>query len=132
MEGVIYPELSYRIVGCAYTVYNELGSGYLEKYYQRALKLEFDKQNLNYQEQVPLKLTYNSQSIGRYIADFVIENQILVELKRTNQIFPSHQKQVLNYLQALNLRLGLLIYFTNSNVKYARIINFHLKNQHSH
>lgn len=126
MEGVIYPGLSYKIIACSFAIYNELGSGYVEKYYERALKLEFDKQKISYQEQIPIKLTYNGQPIGKYIVDFVVEGKILVELKRTNQIFPSHQKQVLNYLQALNLKLGLLIYFTNSNVKYSRIINFHL------
>lgn len=126
MEELIYPELSYKIVGCSYSVYNELGSGYIEKYYERALKLEFNKQGIKYQNQIPIKLTYNNKSIGKYIVDFVVENKVLVELKRTNRIFPSHQKQVLNYLQTLNLKLGLLIYFTNNDVKYSRIVNFYL------
>ncbi|MEK7125571.1 MAG: GxxExxY protein [Patescibacteria group bacterium] len=127
MEGVIYPELSYKIIACAFAIYNQLGSGYAEKYYERALRLEFDKQKINYKEQLPVKLTYDGQMIGKYIVDFVVDDKILVELKRTNQIYPSHQKQVLNYLQTLDLKLGLLIYFTNSSVKYSRIINFHLQ-----
>jgi len=127
MEGkILYQELSYQIIGCAYNVYNQIGSGYVEKYYERALRLEFDKQKIQYKEQVPINLNYDNQSIGKYIVDFIVGDKILVELKRANRLFPSHKKQVLNYLQSLNLKLGLLIYFTNTNVEYARVVNFYM------
>jgi len=81
---LIYPELSYKIIGCAFDVYNSLGSGHHEKYYQRALAETFFGQNFNFSQQVDFPLKYKEKIIGRNFLDFLVDNKIVVEIKRGN------------------------------------------------
>lgn len=120
---LIYPELSYKIVGAFFDVHNALGGGLQEKYYQRALEEAFKKNNLNYQSQFLVQLTYNGKNIGRYFADFLVDDKIIVELKVGDKFYPKDINQVSAYLKATNKKLGILVNFGKKLVKYTRIVN---------
>lgn len=122
-EDLLYPELSFILVGCAFEVHNELGSGHQEKYYQRAYSVLLTKKNIAFKEQAYSPLIFQSKVIGRNYIDFLVEEKIVVELKKGNRFSKSHIDQVLNYLKIKNLNLAILINFTNEQVIYKRIIN---------
>lgn len=88
--------LSNKIIGCAYTVSNSLGVGFLEKVYENALAIELRKANLKVEQQFPIQVTYDNIPVGDYFADLVVENSILVELKTVNKINDLHQAQCIN------------------------------------
>ena len=123
MARLIHPELSYRIMGIIFKVYNDLGYGYQEKYYQRAVALEFDKEKIRYIREKEVKLTYNDKNIGKYFLDFIVNDRIVLELKIANYFHSRDIKQILGYLKATGLQLGILIIFTSKGIKYKRIIN---------
>jgi len=122
-KEIIFPELSYKIIGASFKVFNELGWGLPEKDYQKALIKEFDGLGLNFQKEVYIPLKYKALNISRYFADFIIDNKILVEIKVVPKLGYVHVKQVLVYLRAANLKLGILIYFTKEGIKYRRVLN---------
>lgn len=120
---LVYPDLSYKIIGIAFKVFNNLGYGHQEKYFQRAIALEFDKAGIKYEKEKEIKLNYNNQCIGKYFLDFLIENKIILELKVVPKFKHIHLKRTLEYLDATKTKLAILIYFTRDGVKYRRIIN---------
>ncbi|PIR92548.1 GxxExxY protein [Candidatus Falkowbacteria bacterium CG10_big_fil_rev_8_21_14_0_10_44_15] len=120
---IVYPELSYLIVGCLYETYNELGGGYQEKHYQKALAKNFINHNINFISQAPYLIKFKGEIIGKYYTDFIIENRVVLEIKKGNYFVRSNIKQVLNYLQATDKKLGILANFTNNGIKYIRILN---------
>jgi GxxExxY protein len=120
---VIYKELSYKIVGIMFSVYNELGYGYPENTYCRAIKKEFGINNLVYKEQVYYRLTYKGEMIGRYFLDFLVDNKIVVEIKKGDYFSKKNIEQVKAYLKVTNLKLAVLVNFTSSGVKFLRILN---------
>jgi GxxExxY protein len=122
-KDLLYPELSYEIVGSAFDVYNELGSGHHEKYYEKALAEAFVAKKLNFRRQVSFPITYKSKIIGRKILDFLVEEKIIVEIKKGNRFSKIHIDQVLEYLRMNNLRLAILINFSSEGVVFKRIIN---------
>ena len=115
-------ELTEKIIGCAYTVSNTLGAGFLEKVYENALAIELKNNQLSYQQQHPIKVTYNGNIVGEYICDLIIESKVIVELKASKDIDASHIAQCLNYLKATNIRLGLIINFGKPRVEIKRVI----------
>jgi GxxExxY protein len=121
--GIIYPKLSYKIIGIAFRVFNEIGFGMNERYYQKAFAKELEKEKLFYEKEKIVKLNYKQQNIGNYFLDFVIENKIIVELKVKPKFGYVHIRQVLSYLKATGYKLAILIYFTRDGVKYKRIVN---------
>jgi GxxExxY protein len=123
MVRLIYPELSYKIIGIIFEVYNELGGGYQEKYYQRAVSLGLKRKMIKYKEQVSVALRFAGERIGRYFIDFIVDDKIVLELKVGNCFYPRDVKQVLAYLKAYKLKLGILVLFTRSGIRYKRIIN---------
>ena len=123
MDKLLYSDLSYLINGVVFETYNELGFGYQEKYYYRAIKNRLVEKGLKVQEQLVAPLVSAGKSIGRYYLDFLIDNKIVLELKVANQVYPKHLKQVLGYLKANNLKLGILAVFTKDGVIIKRIIN---------
>ena len=123
MTELYYSELSYKIVGLIYKVYNDLGYGYQEKYYQRALAAEFKANKVLYKKEIPYKINYKNKNIGKYKLDFLVENSIALEIKVANNFYPKHFKQVLGYLRAMGLKLGLLAIFKKDGVEIKRIIN---------
>ena len=122
-KDLIYPELSYKIVGCAFSLYNEIGAGRLEKIYQKGLATAFKQEGLKFVEQIGCDVLYKGEKIGRGYLDFLVENKVVVELKRGNYFSPADFRQVHEYLRSNNLRLGLLIRFTPDKVLVRRILN---------
>ncbi len=115
-------ELSYRIRGCVYEVYRELGAGFLEKIYEAALLIELRAAGLNAEAQTPIRVHYKGREIGTFAADILVENKILLELKAVSTLRPEHEAQILHYLKATNLKLGLLINFTAPRAEIKRIV----------
>jgi len=122
MADLVYKELSYKTVGILFKVYNELGGGYQEKYYQRAVALEFKKLGVDFKEQVPVNLSYNGKNIGKYYLDFVIENKIVLEIKAIPRFYTRDIKQILAYLKRTGLTLGILASFSKGELKFKRIL----------
>ena len=112
-----------KIIGCAYTVSNALGAGFLEKVYENALAHELRKAGLKVQQQHPIQVSYDGIVVGDYVADLFIEDCILVELKAVKALDETHQAQCLNYLKATSLRLCLLINFGKRRVEIKRFVS---------
>lgn len=123
--NLIEPELSYKIVGCAFDVYNSIGSGLRELHYQRALSESMRRRGLQFIEQFPVDLYFKDSKIGKYYLDFLVDGKIVVEIKRGDYFAKTNIEQALGYLKSLNLRLGLLINFTSTGVRYKRIVNLY-------
>lgn len=115
-------ELTQKIIGCAYTVSNSLGSGFLEKVYENALAIELRKNKLSYQQQSPVTVRYDGIIVGEYVSDLVVESKVLIELKACKAIDDTHVAQCLNYLKATSLQLGLIINFGRSKIEIRRLV----------
>ena len=122
-DDLIFPEASYKILGALFGVWTEIGSGHKEKIYQKASAMAFQNAGLKVQEQVPVKVLYNSKPVGLYYLDFLLEDMIIVELKVRSFFSKKDIEQIHSYLKALNLKLGILAFFSPSGVKYKRILN---------
>jgi len=123
-NDLLYPELSYVIVGCAFDVYNELGAGHHEKVYQRALAQIFTEKGLKYNEQTYFPLKYHEKIIGKCYLDFLINEAIVVEIKKGNNFSKRNIEQVLEYMKTSKLKLAILINFGTDAVSFKRIVNF--------
>ncbi len=106
--------LTKTIIGCAFKVHNTLGAGYLEKVYENALRIELVKQELEVKQQEPIKVYYEEEIVGDFIADLWIENKVIVELKAVQTLNKAHEVQLVNYLTATGVDIGLLINFGSS------------------
>lgn len=106
-------ELTYTIIGCAYKVHGELGSGFLEKVYENALRIELEAAGLMAEQQVPLQVRYQDQVVGEYFADLLVEERVVLELKAVDTLAVEHEVQLVNYLNATGLNTGLLINFAS-------------------
>ena len=116
-------QLSELIIGCAYTVANTLGAGFLEKVYENAFAHELRKQGLEVAQQSGITVYYDGIVAGEYIADLLVENEILVELKAVKSLDNVHMAQCLNYLKATRLQVCLLINFGTPHIEVKRIVN---------
>jgi GxxExxY protein len=121
-EKLLYKELSYKIVGLAMTVHSELGYGFLERVYENALMVLFEENQISAQQQVPVKVQFHSRIVGDYVADIVVEDCIILELKAADRIAEIHKAQTLNYLKATQFRLGLLLNFGKHKLEHERLI----------
>ena len=115
-EEYRYKEITEKIIGAAYTVHNELGYGFLEKVYKNALIIEIRSAGLIVESEVPVKVYYHKQIIGEYYSDIIVEKKIIIEVKAVKNVIPIHEVQLLNYLKATGLIIGLLINFGYSVV----------------
>jgi GxxExxY protein len=106
-----HEELTERIIGAFYTVYHDLGHGFLESIYQKAFTVILKEQGFAFQEQVPILIAYHGVDLGEFRADLVVESIVLVELKAVQMLESAHEKQVLNYLRATRIEVGLLCNF---------------------
>ncbi|OGD66210.1 hypothetical protein A3F08_03155 [Candidatus Berkelbacteria bacterium RIFCSPHIGHO2_12_FULL_36_9] len=122
-EDLIYPELSYGIVGILFDVYNEVGFGHKEKYYQNAIRVALKNTKFRFKEQVYSPLEYKEERIGKYFLDFLIEEKIILEIKVGSLFRRQNIDQVYAYLKANNLKLGIIANFTRTGVSYKRIVN---------
>ena len=107
-------DLTKKIIGCAFTVYNTLGAGFLEKVYEQALILELKASGLSVRSQEPLSVKYRDQIIGEYFADLIVEDQVICELKAVDVLKKAHEVQLVNYLVATWIDVGVLIKFGDS------------------
>jgi GxxExxY protein len=110
-RGLLYPELSYAIVGAVIEVHKHVGPGQLEALYQRALELELRRRAIAFRAQVPIAMTFKGDPIGTYFADVIVDDSVILELKAVDRLAAVHTAQLLSYLNATKLRLGLLINF---------------------
>ena len=122
-NDLLYPDLSYKIIGVLFEVFNKLGPGYLEKYYQRAVATGLKEVDLKFQEQLYAPLVFKGVKIGKCFFDFLVEDKIVLELKTGGRFSKKDIEQLFSYLKVKNLQLGLLVNFTNQGVKFKRIIN---------
>jgi GxxExxY protein len=102
------------IIGCAFDVHNKLGSGFLEKVYENALRIELLKKGLKVKQQEPIKVWYDNQVVGEYNVDLLVEDRIIVELKAVQSLTREHEVQLVNYLTATKIDTGLLLNFGSS------------------
>ena len=112
-----------KIIGCAYKVSNTLGAGFLEKVYENALVYELQRQGLSVQQQYSIKIYYDNNVVGDYVADLVVEGSVLVELKAARVLDDIHTAQCLNYLKATGIHICLLINFGSPKIVIKRIIH---------
>lgn len=120
---LIYPELSYIIVGCLYEVWNELGPGHSERTYQKATAVMFAKKNLGFVEQLPAPVYFKEERLNNRFLDFLVEDKIVVELKKNESFSIGNIRQINDYLIGKKLSLGILANFTFRGVKTKRVIN---------
>jgi len=123
VDKVVYKELSYKIIRILFDVYNNFGYGYQEKYYQKALEVEFQKMGIKYKSQCPYRIRYKGKILGRYFIDFIIDDKIVLEIKRGNHFNKRDFDQVIGYLKASGLRSGVLAIFTPGGLRFKRVLN---------
>jgi GxxExxY protein len=122
-DDLLYPELSYKIIGCSFDVYNDLGAGHAEQYYERALAEAFSGKQIKFARQVYYPLKYKEKIIGKNFLDFLVEDKIIVEIKKGDRYSKRHIDQVLAYLRVTETKLAILINFGQDGVTFKRIIN---------
>jgi GxxExxY protein len=122
---VVYPEqiLTGKILECAFNVHNALGAGFLERVYSNALAIEMRTANLACVRHAPLEIKYKGAVVGDYTADMVVESRALLELKACASLDPSHSAQIMNYLRASGIKVGLLLNFGRPRLEYRRFVN---------
>jgi GxxExxY protein len=108
---MLHEELTKQIIGAFYKVYNTLGYGFLEKVYERALCIELKKSGFEVISQNPIKVYYEGENVGDYFADITVNNSIIIELKAAEALAKEHENQLINYLKATNMEIGLLLNF---------------------
>lgn len=118
-----YEELTHKIIGCAMKVHSTLGNGFQEVIYQRALAVEFEKQGIAFQREMEMEIFYEGINIGKRRVDFFVEYNIMVELKALIKLEEVHLAQAMNYCQAYNLPIGLLINFGSKSLEFKRVYN---------
>lgn len=121
-EKILYRDLSYKIVGLAMQAHTELGYGFLEKVYENALMVLFAENHIFAQQQLPIRVQFHGHIVGEYIADILIENSIILELKAADRLAEVHKAQTLNYLKATGFRLAILLNFGKQKLEYERLV----------
>ena len=109
-----HSELTGKIIECAYKVHNTLGFGFLETVYQNSLLIELAKSALKAEKEKPIKVRYENQIVGDYITDIIVEEKVILELKAVKELHAAHEVQLVNYLKATGIEVGLLINFGES------------------
>ena len=115
-----YEEITHKIISCAYKVFNQLGFGFLESVYRKAMAIELTKSGLQVEEEKSMKVYYDSEVVGNFSADLFVEDTVVVELKSVQNMVKDHEVQLVNYLRALKKEIGLLINFGPSGVEVKR------------
>ena len=117
--------LSRRVIGCALEVSNTLGPGFFEKIYEKALCIEFEKNGIYFQSQKPVNIIYKGSLVGEYITDIIVEDKLLLELKAVSALCSEHEAQLMNYLKASGLSVGLLLNFGKPKLGIKRMVWSH-------
>ena len=139
-EKIVHKELSYKIIGIVMEVHNTLGAGFLEKVYENAVIIKLNKNGIKAVQQAPLKVHFEGEIVGEYFADILVkekmesridtneheeivyEDKIILEMKCVEKITDIHRAQVINYLKATGLKLGIIINFAKPKLEYERIV----------
>lgn len=127
VDNLLYKDLSYKIIGSAFNVFNSLGYGMQEKYYQKAFAKELENLNILYKKEERTILDYKGSRLGSYLADFIIDDKVVVELKTRPRMGYVHIKQVAEYLDKFNKKLAIIIYFSKEGVQSRRVLNPKMK-----
>jgi len=117
-----HSELTEKIIGCAYNVYNKMGFGFLESVYEKCMLIELHKADLGVESQKPIKVYYDNAIVGEFVADIIVNDTVIVELKSVRQIINAHEVQLVNYLVATGKPVGLILNFGESKVEIKRKI----------
>jgi GxxExxY protein len=117
-----YQELTEKIIGCAYRIYNKMGFGFLESVYEKCMLIELRKEGLNAEAQRPIKVSYDNEIVGEFISDIIVEDTIILELKSVKKIVKAHEVQLVNYLVATDKPVGLVLNFGERKVEIKRKI----------
>ena len=115
-----YKELTEKIIGCAYRVYNKMGFGYLESVYEKCMLIELRKAGFDIESQKPIRIQYDGEVVGDFIADILVNDTVLLELKSVRKLVEAHEVQLVNYLVATGKPVGLLINFGETKVEVKR------------
>ncbi len=121
-EKILHKELSYKVIGAVMEVHNTLGAGFLEKVYENAVIIKLNKNGMKVVQQAPLKVHFEGEIVGEYFADILVEDEIILEMKCVEKITDIHRAQVINYLKATGLKLGIIINFARPKLEYERIV----------
>ena len=119
-EKLLHAELTRSIIGCAFEVINELGSGFLESVYEKAMMIALSDAGLSVQSQKPVKVLFRGKPVGDFYADLVVEEKVMVELKSVKALILEHEAQTINYLNATGIQVGLLINFGKPALEFKR------------
>lgn len=122
MAELLYKDLTYQIIGAAMEVHKILGAGFLEAVYQKALAHELKLRGLIFYDQVRLPVSYKGELLGEYIADFIVESKVILEIKSVSKLNASHQAQAMHYLAATGNKLALLLNFGTASLEHKRVI----------
>jgi len=118
-----HSDITRKIIGAAMKVHSTLGNGFQEVIYQRALAIEMEKQGLSFERELEMPISYDNQHIGTRRVDFLVEGQVMVELKALTHVEDVHLAQAINYLEAYKLEVGLLLNFGAKSLDYKRVVN---------
>ena len=125
IKDILFPELSYQIVGVCFEVFKLMGPGHHEKVYQRAVATELGRRKLEFKKELSVTTYFKETVVGRSYLDFLVEGKVILELKKDSGFSKHHIDQVLKYLRETNLQLGILVNFTQQGVVSRRIVNIH-------
>ena len=117
-----YGELTEKIIGCAYRVYNKMGFGFLESVYEKCMLIELHKENLDAEPQKSITVYYDNQIVGEFVADIIVNDTVILELKSVRRIIKAHEVQLVNYLVATGKPVGLILNFGERKVDVKRKI----------
>jgi GxxExxY protein len=118
---VLHGELTEKILAACFEVANELGPGFLESVYEKALLVALEEKDIRARSQCPLKVTFRGRLVGEFYADILVEDKVVIELKTTKTLMPEHKAQLINYLKATGIEVGLLVTFGGSSLEYRRL-----------
>jgi GxxExxY protein len=119
--SLIHEELTSTILSACFEVINELGAGFIESVYEKALLIALHQKGLKAIAQVPIDVSFRGESVGHFYADILVEDTVVLELKAVSAIAPEHKAQLINYLKATGIEVGLLINFGNPKLEYRRL-----------
>lgn len=119
----MYPELSYKIIGILFSVWSNVGSSHKEVFYQRAVAKDLKLAGFSFVEQLPVKINYRGDVIGKYFFDFLIDGRVVLEIKVRDYFSKKDITQLYSYLRAKGLKLGIIAHFSKTGVKFKRVLN---------
>jgi GxxExxY protein len=125
----LHQEITEKIISAYYNVYNFLGFGFLEKVYENSIEIELKKFGLEVEKQYPVSVYYDNIEVGKYFADIIVEQKVIVELKATEELCREHELQLINYLKATDFEIGLLLNFGKKADFKRKIFSNKLKNK---